>query len=187
MDSQFVLRRADLSDAEALAKLFERTYRETFVEVFCVGYPEKDLNCNFRSSASPEWFSKIIVDSHQAVWVIEDQTNDELVAYAVVGPAHINDMPHSDLCSNLDGALTHLFVQYNYQSRGLGKKLMNVILPWLEEHHPGRPIWLNVWSGNLKAQKFYTPYGFIKVGEANFPVGEWTDHDFIMKRQPNKV
>ncbi len=185
MNNQFILRRADISDADALSKLCRETYRETFVEVFGIPYPEKDPENYFRSSASPEWFSKKILDSSRAVWAIEDQTNSDLVAYAVVGPADMKDIPHPDLCANLDGALNLLFVRRDRQSHGFGRQLMNVILPWLQEHHPGRPIWLNVWSGNLKAQNFYTLYGFIKVGEAEFPIGEWKDHDFIMKRLPN--
>jgi RimJ/RimL family protein N-acetyltransferase len=62
---------------------------------------------------------------------------------------------------------------------------MNVILPWLEEQYPTRPIWLTDWSQNFKAQKFYRHYGFHKVGECDFSVGEWKDHEFIMKRETN--
>jgi ribosomal protein S18 acetylase RimI-like enzyme len=60
---------------------------------------------------------------------------------------------------------------------------MNVILPWLEEHYPRRPVWLCVFSENSKAQKFYAHYGFNKVGEFDCPVGETKVRDFIMKRQ----
>ncbi|CAF1476761.1 unnamed protein product [Rotaria sordida] len=185
MENKFVFRRAHLNDIDSLSKLCEQTYREAFVEVFSINYPEKDPNSYLRSSASPEWFSEKILDQTRAVWVIEDKTNGELVAYAVAGPADQKDIPHDDLCSNVDGAIHCFFVRRDYQSHGFGKKLMNIILPWLEEHHPNKPIWLNVWSRNLKAQRFYTHYGFIKVGEAEFSMGEWKDHDFIMKRQPN--
>ncbi len=60
---------------------------------------------------------------------------------------------------------------------------MKVILSWFEEHYPSRPIWLSVFSKNLKAQKFYAHYGFIIVGEYEYPVGESKDHEFIMKRE----
>lgn len=41
---------------------------------------------------------------------------------------------------------------------------------------------MGVWSGNHKAQRFYRAYGFDKVGEYGFPVGAWTDHEFIFRR-----
>ncbi|CAF3885910.1 unnamed protein product [Rotaria sp. Silwood1] len=187
MENKFVLRRADMNDVDSLSKLCEQTYHETFVEHFGINYPEKDLNSYSRSSASPEWFSQQILDQSRAVWVIEDNTNGELIAYAVAGPADQKDIPHDDLCSNVDGAVNCFFVRRDYQSHGFGRELMNIILPWLEEHYPHRPIWLNVWSGNVKAQRFYTHYGFIKIGEAEFSVGERKDHDFIMKRQANQL
>jgi ribosomal protein S18 acetylase RimI-like enzyme len=185
MDDQFILRRADISDINALSQLCQRTYRETFIEDFSIHYPENDLDSYFRSSASPEWFAKKIADPQRAVWVIEEKSNGELVAYAVVGPCDVADMPHPDVCSNKDGALNRLFVRRDRQSYGFGRQLMSVILSWLEEHYPARPIWLNTWSRNVKAQKFYAHYGFNKVGEFDYHVGESIDLDIIMKRETN--
>jgi ribosomal protein S18 acetylase RimI-like enzyme len=78
-----------------------------------------------------------------------------------------------------------LYVQRDRQSHGFGQQLMNVMIPWLEEQYPTRPIWLTVWSGNVKAQKFYTHYGFSKVGEFDYSVGELKNCEFIMKRETN--
>jgi ribosomal protein S18 acetylase RimI-like enzyme len=183
MDNQFIIRRADTTDIEALSALRQKTFRETFVEDFSIPYPENDLDSYFRSSASPESFAKKIHDPQRAVWVIEDKTNDELVAYTVVGPCNIDDIPHPDVCSNKDAEIYSLYIRRDRQNRGFGQQLMNILLSWLEEHYPGRPIWLNVWSGNFKAQKFYGYYGFKKVGEFDYLVGEWKDREFIMKRQ----
>jgi ribosomal protein S18 acetylase RimI-like enzyme len=60
---------------------------------------------------------------------------------------------------------------------------MNVVLSWLEEQFPGRPIWLGVRSDNLKAQKFYKYYNFNTVGNHYFKVGEYKRNDFVMKRE----
>ncbi len=185
MADQFILRRANISDIEPLSQLNQKTFRETFVEDFSIPYPEKDLDSYFRSSASPESFAKKIYDPKRAIWVIEDKTNGELVAFALVGPCNTDDIPHSDICSDKDGAICCLYVQRDRRSHGFGQQLMNVILSWLEEQYPTRPIWLTVWSQNFKAQTFYTHYGFNKVGEFDYPVGEWKDREFIMKRQTN--
>jgi ribosomal protein S18 acetylase RimI-like enzyme len=41
-------------------------------------------------------------------------------------------------------------------------------------------IWLGVWPNNHRAIKFYEKFGFTKVGEHSFPVGETMDTDDIM-------
>jgi len=183
MDNQFVIHRADITDIEALSKLYQKTFRETFVEDFSIPYPESDLDSYFLSSASPENFAKKIQDPKRAVWVIEDKTNGELVAFTAVGPCNFDAAPHPDVCSNKDAEIYQLYIRRDRQNHGFGQQLMNVLLPWLEEQYPGRPIWLIVWSKNFKAQKFYAHYGFKKVGECDYLVGEWKDREFIMKRQ----
>ena len=45
-----------------------------------------------------------------------------------------------------------------------------------------RVQWLGVWSGNLRAQRFYRRYGFEKAGEYNYPVGKVVDREFIFHR-----
>jgi RimJ/RimL family protein N-acetyltransferase len=63
----------------------------------------------------------------------------------------------------------------------LGRDLLNVAFDWLGENMPG-PIWLGVFSGNIKAQDVYAARGFVKVGEYEFMVGDHRDHEFIMRR-----
>ena len=184
MDQRFVLRRAEQSDANALAQFYQRVFYETFVEDLSIPYPEKDLQCFYQSSSSPESFTKNLNDSRQAIWLIEDRNTTELVAFALVGPCHIDDIPHPDVRSNDDGFISRLYVQRDRQAYGFGRQLMDVILLWFEECYPQRAIWLSVWSGNIKAQRFYRHYGFEKVGEFEYRVGEWRDQEFIMKREP---
>lgn len=181
MDNQFVLRRADISDIDALSQLCQKTFRETFMEDLSIPYPENDVDSFFRLSASPEWFANKIVNPKLGAWLIEDKTNNELVAYAVAGPCDV--IKHPDVQPNQGGALYRLFVRRDRQNHGFGQQLMNVILLWLEERYPGRPIWLGVYSDNFKAQKFYSHYGFSKVGDSYYYVGEWKNSEFIMKRQ----
>ncbi|UJR07465.1 hypothetical protein I4U23_011754 [Adineta vaga] len=184
MNTQYKLRRADISDIDTLSTLCQRTYRETFVEDFAIPYPDDCLRSFYQQTASPEYFTKKISDSQEAaVWLIEEEQTRELVAYAVVSTCHSDDIPHPDVQTNKDGMLNRLYVQRQYQKHGLGQQLMNVILSWFEEHHPNQPIWLTVFSENHKAQKFYARYGFTKVGEFDFYVGQWIDREFIMKRQ----
>jgi ribosomal protein S18 acetylase RimI-like enzyme len=40
-------------------------------------------------------------------------------------------------------------------------------------------IQLSVWSGNTDAQRFYARYGFVKVADIEFWVGEQCDEEFL--------
>jgi len=41
---------------------------------------------------------------------------------------------------------------------------------------------LSVWSGNDGAQRFYARYGFAKVADITFRVGEQLDEEFLFAR-----
>ena len=43
-------------------------------------------------------------------------------------------------------------------------------------------VQLSVWSGNHGAQKFYARYGFSKVADITFLVGEQMDEEFLFAR-----
>ena len=153
MDNQFVLRRADMIDANALSGLCQTTFNETYVEDFFIPYPQNDLDYYYRSSASSESFAKKLADPRCSLWVIEDKTNDELIAYAVVGPCDVDDIPHPNVQANQDALLNRLYVQRDRRNHGFGQQLMHAILTWLEEHYSGRSIWLAVLLKKLQSTK----------------------------------
>lgn len=180
MDDRFLLRRALNTDSVSLSELSQQTFRETYVEDLVIPYSKQDLESYFRSSKSPQSYASKITDSLQATWVVEDKDNHELVAFAIVCPCKL---PHPDVHSGEDGELQFLYVRRDRRSHGLGQRLMNVALLWLEEQFTGRPVWLGVLSCNLKAHKFYRHYGFSQVGDYYSSVGEWKQHEFIMRRE----
>jgi len=63
--------------------------------------------------------------------------------------------------------------------------MMKLAMEWMIANTDG-PIWLGVWSGNSKALKFYSSYQFEKAGEYKFPVGSWSDDEFILRRSVPK-
>ena len=101
----------------------------------------------------------------------------ELLAFANAGP---NTLPHPD-ARPTQMELRRLYVSRAAQGLGLGTRLLTLSLDWMEAHTDG-PLWIGVWSGNLKAQKLYAAHGFEKVGEYQYPVGRWLDDEFILRR-----
>jgi ribosomal protein S18 acetylase RimI-like enzyme len=172
---KLTLRLATDADCQTLAQLGERTFTETFLEGFGIAYSDHDLAVFIEASYSPHPFKAKIKDSAQAVWIFEQE--GLALAYANSGPCRL---PHSDARPG-HGELYRLYVSKAAQGQGLGRRLLETTLVWLDGRYPG-PVWLGVWSGNLKAQALYAAYGFEKVGEYQFPVGDSRDHEFILRR-----
>jgi ribosomal protein S18 acetylase RimI-like enzyme len=43
-------------------------------------------------------------------------------------------------------------------------------------------VWLGVWEKNARAIRFYTAWGFEKVGEQDFRLGNDLQRDWIMQK-----
>lgn len=170
-----VIRPARLDDAAALAEIGRETFIDTFVTGFGIPYPEGDLTAFLNASFNADTIRKKLQEPGAAWWVAE--RDGELLAFANTGP---NTLPHPDARPS-HAELRRLYIGRDAQGLGLGTKLLKLALDWMEAHTDG-PLWIGVWSGNLKAQKLYAAYGFEKAGEYDYPVGAWNDHEFILRR-----
>ena len=172
-----VIRSARPEDAEALGALGRQTFIDTFVakDGFAIPYPAHDLEAFLDASFSTEATAKKLAEAGAAWWVAE--RDGELLAFANAGP---NTLPHPDgEPGHME--LRRLYVGKAAQGLGLGTELLKLSLDWMEAHTTG-PLWIGVWSGNLKAQRLYAAYGFAKAGEYQYPVGDWRDDEFILRR-----
>ena len=170
------IRRAVADDAEVLSALASRLFVQTFAEDFAIPYPAADLAAYLRASNGADVMAGRLADPAMAVWLAED--GGAAVGYAVTGPAKL---PHADVRA-ADGMLNRLYVERDLKGSGLAATLMGLTMDWLTEHHGPRP-WLNVYSGNLRAQRFYARYDFEVCGAYDDMVGTWPDREFIMRRR----
>ncbi|WP_374599426.1 N-acetyltransferase family protein [Brevundimonas sp.] len=171
-----VIRPARLDDAAALGALGRQTFVDTFVTGFGIPYPVEDLEAFLDASFSPEATAKKMQEPGSGWWVAEGP-DGRLLAFANTGP---NTLPHPDGRAS-HAELRRLYVSKDAQGMGLGTRLLELALDWMQTHTDG-PLWIGVWSGNEKAQKLYAAYGFEKAGEYDYPVGRWVDHEFILRR-----
>lgn len=170
-----LIRPAVETDAEALGALGRQTFIDTFVDGFGVPYPADDLAVFLDASFSTDAVREKLKEAGAAWWVAE--RDGELLAFANTGP---NTLPHPEARPS-HTELRRLYVAKAAQGLGLGTKLLAVALEWMEANTDG-PLWIGVWSGNVKAQRLYAAYGFEKVGEYQYPVGDWLDDEFILRR-----
>lgn len=173
--NDIVIRAATPDDAGRLAALGRRTFLATFVEGFAIPYPDADLQPFLQSSFGVAATERHLSDPAQQWWIAE--RGGEPLAFAQVGP---NALPHPDARPS-HAELKRLYVAREAQGLGFGTRLLAIALDWMERNGDG-PLWIGVWSGNLKAQKLYAAHGFEKAGEYDYPVGRWLDHEFIMRR-----
>ncbi len=171
------IRLASFQDAAALSALKVRCFRETFLtEGFDIPYPPAELARFEDESYGIPRIEAELADSSHATWVVEAADGD-LVAYAHAGPCKL---PHPEADPS-QGELYQLYIRRSHQGLGLGQSLLSLSLDWLATTYPG-PVWLGVWSGNEKAQRFYARLGFGKVGDYHFMVGDHADAEFIFRR-----
>jgi ribosomal protein S18 acetylase RimI-like enzyme len=77
--------------------------------------------------------------------------------------------------------LKQLYTAPNAQGAGIGARLMD----WAMAELTGvgaDEVQLSVWQGNPAAQRFYARYGFERVAEVTFRVGEQLDQEFLFAR-----
>jgi ribosomal protein S18 acetylase RimI-like enzyme len=170
--SGFVIRRAVPADAPTLSALGASTFIESFAHL----YSEADLQAFLAESHAASAYATLLASPLYALWLAE--ADGEAIAYALAGPC---GLPH-DEASPRDGELKRLYVSASAQGSGIGAKLFEQALAWLEQDGP-RTLWISVWSENYGAQRFYGRYGFEKAGEYEFIVGQQHDHEFIYRRK----
>jgi diamine N-acetyltransferase len=166
------IRRATPPDAPALAALGAATFTETFGHL----YPAEDLHAFLTRSHSLDAWVRILADPERAVWVAV-LADAAPIAFIAVGACKLPVENREPTAAEIH----QLYVLSRHHNLRLGSRLMDVALEWLATQ--GRmPLYIGVWSQNLGAQRFYSRYGFNKVGEYGFPVGKTVDHEFILKR-----
>jgi len=160
-------------DAGPVAALSARVFRQTFVDEFALPYHPDDIEPFLAKRHGPASMLAWLNDPAMSLWVAEH--GGAIAGYAALGPM---SMPHPDASAG-DGELYRLYVGREHHGGGVAADLMDLAMDWLN----ARPAqWIGVWSGNIRAQRFYARYGFSKVGEYDYPVGRTIDREFILKR-----
>jgi diamine N-acetyltransferase len=170
-----VLAPAVPADAADLAAFAADQYVETFVRGFAIPYPPAELARFLEETCGEAAFARMIADPTADVRLLRD--GQGVAAYAVSGPA---GLPHPDVSAS-DGEIKRFYVRPDLQGAGLARAALEELLRDLDPKGR-RTLWLSVWEGNHRAQRFYARYGFREVGDYPYPVGDWIDRDLIWRR-----
>jgi len=165
-----IIRRATLSDAQELAALAERTFRETYS---ATNSPE-DMEQHCRRSFGEAIQAAEIENRNIITLVAECQ--GRLAAYAQV---RTSVKAPGCVTENKPGEIQRFYVAGEYQGRGVAQELMSAAIAALYEQG-AEVAWLGVWERNPKAIAFYRKMGFEAVGEHIFRLGSDPQRDVVM-------
>ena len=169
---QTTLRPATIDDAGAVARLAT----EAFVAKFGHLYRDQDLNVFLAQAMSERAFTADLQNPDRAIMLAE--RSGEPVAFAKVSyvcgfPEHARGQRPMEL--------KQLYTAPTSTGGGLGTALMAWVLSDLTARGADE-IQLSVYAENVDAHRFYQRFGFEKVADITFQVGEHIDHDFLLAR-----
>jgi len=158
----------------ALAPELARLGRETFTEKFGHLYKPEDLQLFLDGAHTADIYRTLIADPAYALWLATDGAKP--IGYCVAGPSALpvpGDPPSA-------GELARLYLTGAAQGRGLGRALMARALAWMTPRFDR--IFLSVYAFNDGAQRFYRRFGFEKIHDYHYMVGNHADPEWIMER-----
>lgn len=163
------LRLAQPADAAALARLG----RESFVAKFGAMYAPDDLAA-FLAQAYADAAVAAELARPDIVCCLAD-AGDSLAGYCKLAlkcgwPEFTRGAGAIEL--------KQLYTDPAMTGQGIGASLIDWAIGEARSHGADE-IQLSVWSGNEGAQRFYARYGFVKVGETTFLVGNHVDEEFV--------
>ena len=167
-----ILRPALPADASALAALG----RDSFVAKFGAMYRAEDLAAFLAQMHADAVVAREIAKPDVRYCLVE--RDGALAGYGKLGlgcgwPEHARGSHAIEL--------KQLYAAPGATGGGIGSALMDWALG--EARALGADeIQLSVWSGNTDAQRFYHRYGFARVADTHFWVGEQRDDEFLFAR-----
>lgn len=169
-ENDFLIRVGRREDAERLAKIGQDTFIETFGHL----YSDKNLAAFLAKNHTPSVYRAIADQPSARMWIVQTPA-DDVVGYAVAGPC---SLPVPNLPAN-SGELGRLYLAGSVQGKALGRRLLESSLDFLRSRFDH--IYLSVYAENLKAQRLYGQYGFVKIHDYFYMVGDHADPEWIME------
>jgi diamine N-acetyltransferase len=162
---------ANKGDAEMIAILSRRTFRDAFAE--------------FNSVANMEAFLQNDFSDQKLIAQVSEPGNIFLLAYQdqeIAGYARLvegGNIPDHEKTDGIEVA--RIYAEKKFIGKGVGAALMERAIDLARKKNK-KIIWLGVWENNLAAIRFYAKWGFEKFGEHIFMLGDDAQTDWLMKK-----
>ncbi len=171
MLEQLIIRSADLEDAAMLRELGETTFRTTFTGTTS----DENLEAYIRTAFTSEKLAQEINDPLATFFIAE--YNGTAVAYLKLSSGHPPDCVSDKKAIEIE----RLYVSEEFIAKKIGAQLMEKALSFAAKNNH-QTIFLGVWEHNERAKSFYHKWGFKRVGEHVFQMGDDPQIDWWMER-----
>jgi ribosomal protein S18 acetylase RimI-like enzyme len=167
-----ILRPATPADAEALSTLA----RAAFIAKFGPLYSTENLTMFLEQALSTEAFAADLADPVREIHLAE--RGGSLVGFAKIAfacgfPDHVRGSRAMEL--------KQLYTAPDATGGGIGAQLMDWAMARLAERGADE-VQLSVYAHNEGGHRFYRRYGFEKVADITFRVGDHIDPEFLFAR-----
>ena len=163
------IRTADSADAEQVALIAEKIFRETFAAF----NTKKDMDEYCKENYGAEIQKREIADADKCTLVCE--ADNKIAGYAQINWtgvfSGIHDMPQAEI--------QRVYVAKDLHGTGAAQELMKAVLDTIRQRNI-RHVWLGVWEKNPRAIAFYKKFGFAEAGEHVFVLGSDPQRDIIL-------
>lgn len=149
---------------------------ETQIDTFGAQNSKENMDAFLQEAYSPEKLSRDLYELDSKNYVVYDEA--ELAGFMRLRKS--NEMDHLLGPNTIE--LQRLYVLRSHHGKGMGAALMQLAIDYAAEQK-FEWIWLGVWEKNLKAQEFYTRFGFVRFSEHIFQMGEDAQTDWLMRRR----
>jgi diamine N-acetyltransferase len=168
-----VIRRAEVSDAPALALVGQATFLDAYAGIIDGG----DILAHCANQHGVEMYRSALAQPRTGAWLAEARTGGAPVGYVLLGPSTliVSDPSPDDL------EIKRIYLLQRFRGTGLGRALMDTALGAARDWGAARVL-LGVYSRNTVALDFYAKAGFHPAGERRFLVGTTYHDDAILAR-----
>ena len=165
------MRRITSKDVPALSFIAKKTFYDTFTGT-CT---ESDMNDFLEKFYSENILAKEVADD--AMEYFFTVIDEEIVGYILFSNGSEN---FAEIRGSTALELKRFYVVDAFHGKGIAQQMMQFFL----DHAISQgydTVFLGVWEHNLKAQKFYHKYGFVKTSHTHdFPIGNTPQTDVYM-------
>jgi ribosomal protein S18 acetylase RimI-like enzyme len=168
------LRPAQPADIKPLVALARQTYADAFGHTFEL---PADLAAHLESNLS---------EAAVAAWLAEDFVTLAVADARIMGFTQFGPTPEWSYGGHPkpgDAALHRIYVAKDHRGSGLGGTLLRQALTVMEAE--AGDIYLDVWEGNLGAQRLYGRHGFVAIDRVALKTasGASGGYDLVMVRR----
>ena len=147
LGNKITIREGKISDSESLIECVKSYLKSNLIPLTETEFNEMTVN-------HKEWIKKFIEGKNDLLLVAEFDGK-------IIG--------NIDLMINGRQMLNHtgyvgMGIHENWQSRGIGTKMLKILIEWVDQNSDIEIVWLQAFSNNIKGLNLYSNIGFEETG-----------------------